>query len=356
MDTWAFPVGFKVSENERIVLEDENQFVETIPLSEIGDFRFEDILRLDKIIMDENPVDQDNANAIENTGILMENFGQLLLNGTDSSSTNAGSFIAQETTKNNRFTLEESASLIVEENSTYSVVEYLRSETTNDEKIKLEDFFNPRNTFGIRLEQDSYDEDVIIMDNTESSKIVLDGTDSDGSNAGHNISLALEGDSSSTLAQEDISTDNVGVKLELEEFFQSDTSRESRLLLEDHSSDGVGDHIMMENEDLIAVENEPITNFIEDYDSSLLQLETTNIISSKGQIPLGNWTLNSSTSPVGYQPVVHASEIRVRSTGEIALEDSTDTTHGFLVLNGTDSSSTNAGDNIDCEGATGIAA
>ena len=216
--------------------------------------------------MDENPVDQDNANAVENTGILMENFGQLLLNGTDSSSTNAGSFIAQETTKNNRFTLEESASLIVEENSTYSVVEYLRSETTNDEKIKLEDFFNPRNTFGIRLEQDSYDEDVIIMDNTESSKIVLDGTDSDGSNAGHNISLALEGDSSATLAQEDISTDNVGVKLELEEFFQSDTSRESRLLLEDHSSDGVGDHIMMENEDLIAVENEPITNFIEDYD------------------------------------------------------------------------------------------
>ena len=29
MDTWAFPIGFKVSENERIVLEDENQFVET---------------------------------------------------------------------------------------------------------------------------------------------------------------------------------------------------------------------------------------------------------------------------------------------------------------------------------------
>ena len=54
--------------------------------------------------------------------------------------------------------------------------------------------------------------------------------------------------------------------------------------------------------------------------------------------------------------MVHASEIRVRSTGEIALEDSTDTTYGFLVLNGTDSSSTNAGDNIDCEGATGITA
>ena len=151
MDTWAFPVGFKVSENERIVLEYENEFVETIPLSEIGDFRFEDIRAIDKIILGSDPtksdgnelggvvrldgtdsnktdsgddilledntdgsplvtgdklkleeglkfainVDQDNANAVENVGILMENFGQLLLDGTDSSSTNAGSFLTQ---------------------------------------------------------------------------------------------------------------------------------------------------------------------------------------------------------------------------------------------------------------------
>ena len=86
-----------------------------------------------------------------------------------------------------------------------------------------------------------------------------------------------------------------------------------------------------------------------------IALESTNIIQSEGQIPLDNWTLNSSTSPIGYQPVVHASEIRVRTTGDIALEDSTDTTYGYLVLNGTDGSSTNAGDNLDCEGGTGIA-
>ena len=86
-----------------------------------------------------------------------------------------------------------------------------------------------------------------------------------------------------------------------------------------------------------------------------IALENTNIIQSEGQIPLDNWTLNSSSSPIGYQPVVHASEIRVRTTGDIALEDSTDTTYGYLVLNGTDGSSTNAGDNLDCEGATGIA-
>ena len=86
-----------------------------------------------------------------------------------------------------------------------------------------------------------------------------------------------------------------------------------------------------------------------------ITLESTNIISSEGQIPLDNWTLNSSTNPTGHQPVVHASEIRVRTTGDIALEDSTDSTYGYLVLNGTDGSSTNAGDNLDCEGGTGIA-
>ena len=371
MDTWAFPVGFKVSENERIVLEYENEFVETIPLSEIGDFRFEDIRAIDKIILGSDPtksdgnelggvvrldgtdsnktdsgddilledntdgsplvtgdklkleeglkfainVDQDNANAVENVGILMEDFGQLLLDGTDSSSTNAESFLAQETTKNNRFTLEESGSLIVEENSTYSVVDNLISESALEETIILEDFFNPRNTFGIRLEQDSYNEDVII----------LDGTDSNSTNA--------------------------GIKLELEEYFQSgQETRQARILLEDF------EHLLMETGDFVGMENETITVFTGDFKTSAIQLETANIVSSKGQIPLGNWTLNSSTSPVGYQSVVHASEIRVRSTGEIALEDSTDTTYGFLVLNGTDSSSTNAGDNIDCEGATGITA
>ena len=274
---WSYPSGFIVNENDRIVFENENEFVETIPLSEIGSFRFEDIRRTDKIILDNNPVDQDNANAAENTGVLMENFGQLLLNGTDSSSTNAGSFVAQETTKNNKFTLEESGSLIVEDNSTYSVVEFLAAESAND-KILLEfsTLLVPQTAFGIQLEQDSYNQDVII----------LNGTNSDSRYAGN--------------------------PLELEDIFQVS-------------------------------------------EAPYIALESTNIIQSEGQIPLDNWTLNSSTSPIGYQPVVHASEIRVRTTGDIALEDSTDTTYGYLVLNGTDGSSTNAGDNLDCEGGTGIA-
>ena len=86
-----------------------------------------------------------------------------------------------------------------------------------------------------------------------------------------------------------------------------------------------------------------------------VELESTNKIASEGQIPIENWTLNSSANPIGGQPVIHSAEILVRTTGDIALEDATNSTSdGMLVLNGTDSSSSNAGDNFDLEGATGI--
>ena len=95
-------------------------------------------------------------------------------------------------------------------------------------------------------------------------------------------------------------------------------------------------------------------------DNPNVALETNVILANEGQIPIENWILNSSANPVGAQPVVQASEIVVRTTGDIALEDETVnnvdgvTSHGHLVLNGTDSTSSNAGDNFDLEGATGI--
>ena len=83
----------------------------------------------------------------------------------------------------------------------------------------LEDVHRPLTAFGIQLEQDSYNQDVII----------LDGMDSDSLYA--------------------------GLPLELEDIFQV-----------------VG--------------------------TPHIALESTNIIQSEGQIPLDNWTLNSSTSPI----------------------------------------------------------
>ena len=51
---------------------------------------------------------------------------------------------------------------------------------------------------------------------------------------------------------------------------------------------------------------------------------------------------------------MRSADVSVRDTGDIALEDATDDTHGYLVINSTSGSSTNAGENFDLEGATGI--
>ena len=77
-------------------------------------------------------------------------------------------------------------------------------------------------------------------------------------------------------------------------------------------------------------------------------MESSDIFPSVGSIPLSNFTLNSTSS--GYDPVTHSSVITTRDTGDIALEDGTDTndsSNGFLLEE-------TSGDNIDLEGATGI--
>ena len=81
-------------------------------------------------------------------------------------------------------------------------------------------------------------------------------------------------------------------------------------------------------------------------------LEEHNVFAAEGQIPEANYTLNSTN--VITKGNVRSADISVRDTGDITLEDATDDTHGFLVLNSTSGSSTNAGENIDLEGATGI--
>ena len=81
-----------------------------------------------------------------------------------------------------------------------------------------------------------------------------------------------------------------------------------------------------------------------------LALETTNVFVSEGTIPFGNWTLNSTDT--GFDPVINQSVITLTDAGDIALEDSTDSSSGFIILNGTDSSSTNAGSQFDLETAT----
>ena len=239
---------------------------------EIGDtiIQIEDIFRENLGL---GAADQDNANAVENTGILLETFGQLLLDGTDESSSDSGNYILQETDKQNRFNLERTGSIVAETFSTRAVVEHLV--TANDDHIILEDIVAELN-FSILLE-----------DEGEFDRLVLNGSD------------ASQGDA--------------------------------------------GERILME---LVSTE------------TTRIALESTNKIVSEGQIPLANITLNSSAKNT--KGITRSAEILVRTTGDIALEDGTVndidgfTDDGMLVLNGTDGSSTNAGDNFDLEGATGI--
>ena len=89
-------------------------------------------------------------------------------------------------------------------------------------------------------------------------------------------------------------------------------------------------------------------------------LESHNIILSEGQIPFENLRLNNSSNVkvrIGSQPITHSSTINVRLTGQVVLEDGTQDSIGEqskLVLDGTDVSSTDAGDNVSFEGGTGI--
>ena len=277
-DNFAFPVGFIVNQGDKVTLEDDHDDTSSV-ISQISGLTFSDVLETNQIIIDSlgESVEQDNANAVENTGVLLEDFGQLLLDGTDSTSTNANSFLIQETDKRNRFTLELSGSIIEEDISSNSTIEYIIDHDGNN--IVLENALGSINIDSVLLEQGDGDD-----------SIILNGTDNNQSFAGYKLGLETSG--------------------------------------------------------LI--------------DNPNVALETNVILANEGQIPFANWTLNSSANPVGVQPVVQASEIVVRTTGDIALEDETInnidgiTAHGYLVLNGTNSTSSNAGDNFDLEGATGI--
>ena len=263
---FAFPLGFRVDIGDRFVF-DTNHNDETITLSDIGTLTFENIRRVDKINLSDTNDSLNWGGQDEEDGITMEDFGQIILDGSDSDGTDAGHFLAQETTKRNRFTLEQSGSVIVEEFSTNSNVARfdISNGNTINTNILVEDAINPLTPTGIKLEYDD-----------EEGVIVLNGTDTALSDAGDGLSME----------------DSLRVR------------------------DGV-----------------------------VITLEENNVFASEGHIPLSNYTLNSTS--VITKGHVRSAEISVRSTGEVALEDATDTTFGFLLEE-------TSGDNLDLEGATGI--
>ena len=141
--------------------------------------------------------------------------------------------------------------------------------------------------------------------------------------------------------------------LAIESSLTQDDNIADGFLLEDGTGEDAGDVIILNGTDssssdagfkLLAQinEDEILQN------PRVFLMESSDIFPSVGSIPLSNFTLNSTSS--GYDPVTHSSVITTRRTGDIALEDGTDTedsSNGFLL------EETN-GDNIDLEGATGI--
>jgi len=227
-DFFAFPVGFKVDENDRFLL-DSNHNDQTITLSDVGSLTFAEIRRADRLqINDTN--DSIHYGKSEEDSILMES-------GDD---------------------------IVMEDFSTNS--NQARLLLNLGEEVILEDAINPLLSGNIKLEN-------------EDGAIILDATDSSSSNAGDFVNL-------------------------------EDFHRERE-------------------------------------DGNIL-LETHNVFPSRGHIPLSNFSINSSSKVTA--GIVQAAEILVRNTGEIALEDATDTTNtntDYLLEE-------TSGDNVDLEGATGI--
>ena len=325
-DSYVSQIGeARQNAGEKIIIEENRS--SALQLGQIGSFTFEDFLRRDKIIIennfDINPLDfkhhivleestspialenseffieledesryvtkyKDNgqmdssqANGEEADGILLEDFGVIVLDGTDATGLDAGSAIIREeidgTTR--RILTEDTGSLVVEDFSTNSFKESILLESgtqvSGHDSLAIESSLT---------QDDDIDDGVLLEDGTGESAgslIILNGTDSSSSDAGFKLLLQID---------------------------------EDEILL----------------------------------NPRVFLMESSNIFPSEGSIPLSNFTLNSINS--GYDPVTHSSVITLRETGDIALEDGTDTedsSNGFLL------EETN-GDNIDLEGATGI--
>jgi len=242
----------------------------------------------------------ENIGEYSNNNIVAE-FSTIVLNGTDSSSTNAGDNVVLDGTDS--------------------------SSTNEMEKLIIEASVGPAN-------------------------MVLNGTDSSSKNAGESLiaesvylynSFILEDIISPSLIVLDSSADYgptggstpvnpVGIILEESgasgSFRQEDgttvaSTHGDNMLLEDKTGFGTNNKLIIESDRLI------LENKI-----------------NKGTIPFQNYT-NSTL-----EPITRPADITISEYGAFDLEEGVDSGAGKIVLNGTDGSSTNAGNRIRFEPAT----
>ena len=337
-DRIAVPTDMVMNENEKILFSDDDNDT-TLTFDEFGTITFEHILRPSQLTLADDTDNIDVTGMVDS--IVMENEGELLLDGTDNSQTDAGFKILQNT-KETVITVEDEGDIVLNGTDT--------SGSDAGFKLVIEpDTDDLGFVVPIGLEQDVK----TVSTSSERATFILEET-----------GVLISEDNDTTSINDKIISDNLSEAggILMEDIFA--TTANDRIKLE--YGDGV---ILMDGSGVILstdIAGDPITPYDEDAgfavtfeselrDQPLLAMETYNIIGSKGQTPQENFRLSSQNdtsykSKYGYTPIVMPAEITVRSTGDIALEDATDDTHGFLVLD----TAAHAGDNIDLEGATGI--
>lgn len=337
-DRIAVPLDMVMNENEKILFSDDDNDT-TLTFDEFGTIVFDHILRPSQLTLADDTDNVDVTGIVDS--IVMENDGELLLDGTDNSQTDAG-FKLLQNTKETTITTQDDGVILLNGTDT--------SGSDAGLKIILEGatddlgFPTP-----IRLERDVR----TISTSSKRETFILEET--------------------GVLISEDNDTNSINDKI-----ISDNLSEAGGILMEDIFATTANDRIKLEYGDGVILMNgsgvilstdiagDPITPYDEDAgyavtfetefrDQPLLAMETFNIIGSRGQTPRENFRLSSQNdtsykSKYGYTPIVMPAEITVRSTGDIALEDATDSTHGYLVLD----TAANAGENIDLEGATGI--
>ena len=337
-DRVAVPVGLIQNENDRILFEDDDNDT-TLTFDEIGTISFNDILRPDRITLSD---DTDNVDVVEDPDeIVLENEGELLLDGTDSSQTDAGFKLLQNTPETVVTTQDGGVILLdgTDSSGTDAGLRIILEGTTDDLG-----FPTP-----IRLERDTR----TISSSSKYATFILEesGTLISESNSSESITDRLIADNvfeSGEILLEDIFNTTVNDKIKLE-YGEGNIIMDATSASIEASSETGGVLTFRENEGSF------LTFETETLDTTKVALESFNIFPAEGQIPKENFRLSSRNdtaykSKYGYTPVVVPAEVTVRDTGDIALEDATDDTHGFLVLD----TAAHAGDNIDLEGATGI--
>ena len=228
--------------------------------------------------------------------------------------------------------------------------------------------------------------DVIILEQattgwigTSSDKIILNATDSDYSNAGENIVAEVSANAGDTLVLNgiDSSSTSAGFKIlgesvvQYDSFTLSDIVKPSLLVLDSHIDAGlgrIGGSTPVKQTAIILEESNETGFFMQENETTAsgahgdnillesrtgfgmnnkLELESDRIIVedkiNDGTIPFQNY-INSTL-----EPITRSADILISEYGALDLEDESD---GAILLNGTDSSSTDAGGRFRFELAT----